>query len=55
MPNMRAMYIIFKIFKKKKRNKKITKKKVKITNIRVSKRDVEHRGNTNLFCCDLEC
>ena len=40
------MYIIFKIFKKKKRNKKITKKKVKITqNITcVEERDVEHRG-----------
>jgi len=43
---MRAMYIIFiKIFKKKKRNKKITKKSKNYTKYTcVEERDVEHRG-----------
>jgi len=52
---MRAMYIIFKIFKKKKRNKKITKKKKETKKLQkksknytkytcVEERDVEHRG-----------
>ena len=53
---MRAMYIIFKIFKKKKKKQKNYKKKVKITqNIRVSKREMWNIGEHNLFCCDLEC